>query len=377
MTEALAELLIERIHASGPMPFAAFMSTALYHPKYGYYTAGPQRVGWRGHFLTSPELDPAFGQLWSRAFESMWRACDSPTRFDVVEIGPGEGTFATAVLDAVEGAFAEALHYTFVERSPSLRERQEELLARSDRVASAPSITEVEPNRYGCVFANEVLDNLPVHLVTKRGGRLLEVCVESVGDGLGFVELPPSSDELERFVSRCEIDLPEGHRFEVGLAAESFVGRCAAMVETGALVFVDYGGEAADLARRPEGSLLAYSDTGTDDRVLDRPGYKDITAHANWTAVAGAARRAGFDVASIMSQRRVLEALGLHDLHGALRTDHENSIAAGRGADAVAALSRRQALGALADPGGLGSLGVFVATKGIEWSLDRRSTQDA
>ena len=350
------------------MPFAAFMSFALYHPQHGYYTAGPARVGWRGHYLTSPELDPAYGALWTRAFESAWSACGEPGSFEVIEIGPGEGAFAEAVLASATGRFADALSYRLVERSPALKERQEQRLRGFGRVGWSPSITEVPRARHGFVFANEVLDNLPVHLV-RADGSLREVCVGLDGDSLAFIELPPSSPELERFLTRCGVALPEGHLFEVGLAAESLVARAARMIETGAIAFVDYGATAPDLAQRPEGSLLAYSERGTDDRVLESPGDKDITTHANWTAVANSCRAAGLATHEPVTQRRILETLGIHDLHDALRDDHRTAIAEGRGADAVAALSRRQALGALADPGGLGGLQVLVATRAIEWSL--------
>lgn len=347
------------------MPFAAFMSLALYHPQHGYYTAGPARVGWRGHFVTSPELDPAFGHLWSRAFEEVWTACGAPETFEVVEVGPGEGTFAASVLHAVRAPFSEALGYRLVERSPALRDRQERILERFPRVRWSASITEVDPVPHGCVFANEVLDNLPVHLVARRGTELREVCVGLEDDRLGFVELPPSNPELERYLERCGIELRDGHRYEVGLAAESFAKRVAGMFATGCAVFVDYGADARDLAARPEGSLLAYSERGTDDLVLADPGTKDITSHANWTAVAGACRAAGLEDSEPVPQRDVLVALGLHGIHDELRREHDEAIAEKRGADAVSALSRRQALGALADPGGLGGLQVLVATRSI------------
>src|SRR5918999_489992 len=97
----LLEFLRERIRAHGPMPFAAYMSHVLYHPRHGYYAAGPERSGWRGHFLTSPELDPSFGALWAHAFEEIWDACGRPPEFTIVEIGPGEAGFARGVLGAV------------------------------------------------------------------------------------------------------------------------------------------------------------------------------------------------------------------------------------------------------------------------------------
>lgn len=366
MSTPLEEILVARIRDSGPMPFAAFMALALYHPQHGYYTAGPARVGWRGHYLTSPELDPGYGQLWARGFADVWNRCGRPDRFEVIEIGPGEGSFAAAVLESVDGRFADALTYRLVERSPALRERQERTLRDFPRVEWSPSITDVTPVSHACVFANEVLDNLPVHLVERTAQGLREVCVGLDGERLTFVDLEPSNPELERFLERCGVDLPEGHRAEIALAAESFVSRVAAMFETGCAIFVDYGSDAADLVSRPRGSVLAYSRSGIDEDVLDRVGSKDITAHANWTAVANACRRAGFEVNEPISQRSALESLGLHELHEELREAHGVALAEKRGADAVALISRRQALGALADPGGLGGLLTMVAGRGLD-----------
>ena len=368
MSTPLEEILVARIRDSGPMPFAAFMSLALYHPQHGYYTAGPARVGWRGHFLTSPELDPGFGELWARGFADIWHRSGRPDRFEVIEIGPGEGSFAAAVLGSVHGPFADALTYRLVERSPALRERQEVTLRHFPRVEWSPSITEVAPVSHACVFANEVLDNLPVHLVERTAEGLREVSVGLDGECLTFVELEPSNPELERFLERCGVDLPQGHRAEIALAAESFVSRVAGMFDTGCAIFVDYGSDAADLVSRPRGSLLAYSRSGTDENVLDDVGSRDITAHANWTAVANACRRAGLEVNEPISQRSALESLGLHELHEKLREEHDIAIEEKRGADAVALISRRQALGALADPGGLGGLLTLVAGRGLDMS---------
>ncbi len=367
MTE-LEELLHERIARTGPLPFGAFMQLALYHPRLGYYSGPRERSGWRGHFLTSAELDPSYGALWARAFEKVWGACGRPEEFAVVEVGPGEGGFAEAVLSSVSGEFARCLRYRLVERAAAARGRQEERLR--DRSASwSPAIAEVPRVACGVVFANEVLDNLPVHLVRRDEHALREICVGLDGNRLILVDRDPSTPELARFLQRCDIELAVGHRFEVTLAAESLVARVAAMFDTGAAIFVDYGAEASALAERPAGSLLAYSERGTDDRVLEDPGTKDITAHANWTAVRNACAAAGITVAPVVSQRRALEALGLHRLHDELRATYDRAVEDGRGADGIAALSRRQALGALADPGGLGGLQVLVAARGIDPSV--------
>lgn len=351
------------------MPVAAYMSAALYDPRLGYYSRAP-RAGRAGHFLTSPELDAGFGALWAGAFEQVWQSCERPSSFEVVEVGPGEGGFAAAVLEAAAKPFSDALSYRLVERMPELRTRQEKRLAPwlnagagRPRVAWSPSLVEVPPVSAGCVWANEVLDNLPVHLVERRAGRLHEVCVMADAGVLAEVLLPPSSPELQRFLDRCEVELEDGYRYEVGLAAESFTRRAAGLVGQGAAIFVDYGAEAGELARWPGGSLVCYSAAGADDSYLELPGSKDITAHVNWSAVRQAGERAGLTMAGPLAQREVLKALGLGALSAQIEAARSRALEAGDGAAAVRALSRGQALAVVADPDGLGALGVIGGAK--------------
>ena len=308
MTE-LEAILHERIARHGPMPFGAFMQLALYHPRHGYYAGGRERSGWRGDFLTSPELSPAFGALWARAFENVWAACGSPDEFTVVEVGPGEGGFAAAVLAGVSDELRRCLRYRLVERIPELQERQLKRLG-GFPVSWSASVTEVPPAGHGVVFANEVLDNLPVHLVERRDGNLLEICVDSSGGRLVETARPPAGDELAAWLDRAGVELPDGHRFEVTMGAESFVRHCAAAFETGALVLVDYGAESNELAGRPRGTLVAYSAAGAGENVLARPGEQDVPAHANWTVVRRTCESVGLAPLGPITQREVLLALG-------------------------------------------------------------------
>lgn len=361
------------------MPFAAFMSLALYDPIHGYYARGPQRTGWRGHFLTSPELDPAFGTLWANAFQRVWGACGRPDEFEIVEIGPGEGGFAAALLDAIAGPsfderFRAALTFRLVERVPAMKARQRELLASAGRVEWTPSITELPAIEHGVVFANEVLDNLPVHLAGTRGSRLVEVCVGVGADGLELVDVELSNPEIARWIEETGTQPAEGATIEVTLAAVSFIAHVVRRLRNGAIVLVDYGTTGPELAARG-GSLLAYSERGVDDDVLADPGERDITAHANWTSVTAALSSAGWTVEGPVDQRTVLKAFGADGLDRKLKDAHSAAISGGRGADAVNALSRRQALGALLDPAGLGGLQVVVGRRGIDTLLSAPDAQ--
>jgi len=359
----LEGLLREQI-AHGPITFAEYQATALYHPELGYY-ARHRRSGWRGHFLTSAELDPSFGALWAVGFRRTWETLGRPPSFELIEVGPGEGGFANSVLGVVDGPFADALTYRLVEPIPALAERQMSLLSTYDNVVWSASIDEVVAVPYGVVMANEVLDNLPVHLLEFRAGEFAELYVSASESGLEFTPGPLSDLDLLHLLPAADFDLSEGHRLEVGPAAVDFVRSCGAGVKAGSVVLVDYGLTWRDLADRPAGTLVSYSDAGTDDAVLDRPGEKDITSHANWDVVGPALRSEGFDVSGPTSQREVLRDLGLPSLERSLAERHRNLAAQGRGAEALRTLSRRQALSVLGDPEGLGGLDVMTGRRGI------------
>ena len=108
--------------------------------------------------------------------------------------------------------------------------------------------------------------------------------------------------------------------------------------------------------------MLCYSDSGVDDRPLESPGDKDITVHANWSALRLSLGSAGAEVSGPVPQSVVLRSLGLATVDERLRARSREA----RGAESVRALSRRGALAALVDPGGMGGFGVMTATVGCD-----------
>jgi SAM-dependent MidA family methyltransferase len=355
----LESVIQAEIEGRGPMTFARFMELALYHPDSGYYGTGEDRTGPAGHFVTSAELDPLYGELWSKGFEQVWIACGRPPAFEAVEIGPGEGGFARAVLDSVSSDFRQALRYHLVEPSPAAAARQRRRLADFANVRWCGSVTAVPPGGAGCWVANEVVDNLPVHLVECRRGAIREVFVTATNGSLEFVSAPVSSDAVARFFAGMGYAVPEGHRAEVPLVADDLVRAAARRLGRGAVVLVDYGDGASGLLRRPAGSVLCYSGSGVDDRPLEGPGTKDITVHANWTALRDAMRSEGLEVVGPTPQASVLRRLGAREAGAGLREQSHAESAR----TALRAISRRGALAVLTDPGGLGGFGVLVGVK--------------
>lgn len=358
----LERALIDRIAREGPLTWAEFMEAALYDPEHGYYRSGSERTGWSGDFITSPELDPAFGSLWGRAFTDLWVSLGRPPEFQVVELGPGEGGFARALLSEAPGDLRDALRLTLVEIDPVRRDRQGAALGDA-RMRSVASIEQVQPFDAGVVFANEVLDNQPVHVLRNRAGGFQELYVDAGDAGLEETWLDCTDEDLVR--RALASDAPAGAEVEISFAAEELALQCARLPQAGAAVFVDYGKRPAEDG--PPGTVASYSHRGAGGRSIGEPGEADITAHVDWAGIKEACRQeSGVETVGPRSQREVLVALGAHDLDDELKALHAQELERGRGAPAVQALSRRQAIGAMLDPGGLGGLQVVVATRGVD-----------
>ncbi|MGB5624072.1 MAG: SAM-dependent methyltransferase, partial [Gammaproteobacteria bacterium] len=66
-SEALSALIMSEIAAAGgAIRFARYMEMALYTPGLGYYSAGAEKFGGAGDFVTAPEISPLFARCLAR-----------------------------------------------------------------------------------------------------------------------------------------------------------------------------------------------------------------------------------------------------------------------------------------------------------------------
>src|ERR1041384_4349842 len=104
-TPLMPLLRAEIAAAGGKITFARFMELCLYHPQLGYYNTDRVKLGKHGDFYTSAHLGPVFARLLARHFEMLWHKLGKPARFDLVELGPGDGWFAAELLPWIAKRF--------------------------------------------------------------------------------------------------------------------------------------------------------------------------------------------------------------------------------------------------------------------------------
>ncbi len=359
--QALTEILVQRIRASGPIPFDEFMRECLYHPLHGYYSrAGAARFG---DYYTSVDVHPIFGRLLARQFAEMWELLGAPRPFVLAECGAGVGRLATHVLNFSAGSlpdFYDALKYVAVERSEARRAEHATRLAEHAARGRASSASELPHSTgAGCIFSNELLDALPVQRVLMQQGSLREIFVG--WDGTRFTEITgePSTPALAAYFREQGIALEEGQQAEVCLEACDWIEHAGRALERGFVLSIDYGHEAPALysQRHNRGTLLAYRGHTASEKILQAPGEQDLTAHVNFTALDLWGRRAGLARAGLVTQSQFLVALGrgneFADLYEPAQTEMET-------------MRARLLLKNLIHPEGLGDkFQVLIQCKGI------------
>jgi SAM-dependent MidA family methyltransferase len=371
MADDCRAVIADRIRRTGPLTVAEYIDLALYAPGVGYYARAAQASGRAGDFITSVDVGPLFGDLLGRQFAEMaGLLAEAPARlppqFDLVEAAAGNGRLSKDVLDAVARHDSElysriALH--LVERSEAARAAQAATLGghTGRLVSSGP---ELPPAVHGVIFANELLDALPVHLVTMTRDGLREIYVDLQGDSLVERIGRVSTPAIAAYMAQVGAGLAVGARAEVNLSACDWVATAASRLSRGFLMLIDYGHQARDLYSplRSGGTLATFSGHRTDTRDpasphtppwLVDPGSHDITSHVDFTGVGAAARRSGLDALGCASQTRVLMEIAASS--GLLtELDQPNR------------LRDRLALKTLIVPAGLGSThSILVFAKGV------------
>jgi SAM-dependent MidA family methyltransferase len=316
-SERVRTEVAERIAGNGGfLSFAEYMDTVLYAPGLGYYSAGAEKFGAAGDFVTAPELGSVFARCLARLAGPALRQLGGGV---ILEVGGGSGALAADLLLALRDEPPD--RYLLLDVSGDLRDRQRrtlaaqvpELLHRVTWLDALPA----EPIN-GVLLANEVLDALPVERIRMRHGRPSQLGVQILGGRLVWAEQPapvPLAAAVEELQAALGQTLPDGYTAEIGLRHAAWLGSLLATLGRGLALCIDYGGTRREIyhAERSEGTLVCHYRHRQHADPFFLPGLQDLTAWVDFSAAADAAVDAGLKVAAYATQAHTLLASGVLD----------------------------------------------------------------
>jgi SAM-dependent MidA family methyltransferase len=316
-SQQLSDLVQQQIKKSGGwISFAEFMHMVLYTPELGYYTGDLQKIAdgkqGGGDFVTAPQISSLFSQALARQVAPILIA----TKGDVLELGAGTGKLASDLLLALDELGQLPNHYFIMEVSSHLRSVQSGNLQKAlpqSIFNKLQWLNELPQQFTGCILANEVLDAIPVRLLTKQGGKIMERGV-TFDNGFKWQDQDLMADLIG---DSFDIDaLPEGYLTEVCPESVGLINSLADLLRHGLLLMIDYGFGAAEYyhPQRNQGTLMCHYQHYAHSDPFHYIGLQDITAHVNFSAIAKAATSQGLVLEGYTNQAQFLMNCGILDL---------------------------------------------------------------
>ena len=301
--------------AGGWISFERYMELVLYAPGLGYYSAGAEKFGRDGDFITSPEVSELFGACVARQCAQVLAELQGGS---ILELGAGTGRLAVDVLTRLEDMGSLPARYSILEISADLRDRQRRLIGERiphlrERVQwiDVPPVSPFD----GLILANEVMDALPVArfrwhdagceelgVATPRG--LPEWAARAGGAAL---------QETCRGLAAGAGGWEDGYVSEYCPRLGEWAATMVRALRRGAVLWFDYGLPRAQyyLAERHEGTLICHLRHRAHANPFLYPGLQDISAWVDFTAAAEACDAAGCTLAGFTTQAHFLAGLGI------------------------------------------------------------------
>ena len=317
VSQALRQQICSAIDkASGQLPFAEYMQLCLYSPGLGYYSAGKEKFGTSGDFITAPDISPLFAAALARHCAA---ALQQTQHGSMLEFGAGNGQLAADLLTQFMALDCLPSTYCILETSPSLVERQQQtIFARHpDLQDSVIWLDSLPVSFQGVVIANEVCDAMPVHRLEFTQQACYELAVTHEQGQLRWCHrtLPEQLQSIAEQINQ-HTQGAEPYITEVPLLASAWLNSLAATLQKGAVFIIDYGYPASEyyLPERAQGTLRCHYQHQAHDNPLILQGLQDITAHVNFSALAETALSADLAVSGFHYQKDFLLAGGLAEL---------------------------------------------------------------
>ena len=155
------------------LPLDKFINLCLYNKKFGYYMK-KNPFGKEGDFITAPNISRLFSEMIAIWILSFWQSLGSPKKFNLVELGPGNGEMMKVIIESLRN-FPDCFNscnLIILEKSPLFIKIQKKKLSQY-KVKWISKINKLKKNPT-IFIANEFFDALAVKQFRKKNGLWFE-----------------------------------------------------------------------------------------------------------------------------------------------------------------------------------------------------------
>ena len=222
------------------IPLDKFINKVLYDKTNGYYM-NKDPIGYKGDFVTAPNISIMFSEMISIWIISFWEKMGCPNKINIIELGAGNGEMMFQILKTIENfkKFKTSANFIIYEKSPYLKKIQKKKL-KFKNIKWTNDLKKI--SNYPSIFvANEFFDALPVKQFINKGNEWFEKYIVNKDKCLQFYEQKTKTELIEKLIKE---KIPKNHKFiEYSPLANKKLNIISNIIkkQNGGLLVIDYG----------------------------------------------------------------------------------------------------------------------------------------
>ena len=293
---------------SRSLPVDKFFHNVLYDKKIGYYNS-KLPFGGKGDFVTAPGVSNLFSEMIAIWIVSTWEIYGKPKNFNIVELGPGDGSLMRTLLQVFKNfpEFNEAKKIYLFEISNLMKKLQKKnikdksikWLKNLDKIKKGPIV----------FFGNEFFDSIPIKQF-KREKKLLFEKHYMLEKNLKIKEIFKKASikdakEINSFTTLKNINFIEYPKNGL-LELKKIIKKIISL--DGCLLIIDYG-----YIKPNNQNTLQSVVKHKKNHILNNLGKADVTSHVNFSLLNEFFLKNNLIVKKIIPQRQFLQNLGIRE----------------------------------------------------------------
>tara|TARA_B100000902_G_scaffold192670_1_gene184086 strand:+ start:3459 stop:4523 length:1065 start_codon:yes stop_codon:yes gene_type:complete len=288
------------------LPVDKFFTNVLYDKKIGYYSS---RIpfGEKGDFITSPKISNLFSEIIAIWIVSCWESCGKPKNFNIVELGPGDGSLTSILLRSFKNfpEFNSIKKVFLFEKSNYLKKIQKKKI--SER--NVKWINNFNYIKKGPVifFGNEFFDAIPIKQFKRVKNSIFEknyTLNKNFEIKKIFKKASASNAKIIKSFKTLNklkfIEFPKLGFYELKKITEKISKL------NGCILLIDYG----YLKPNNQNTLQSVM-KHKKNNPLNNLGKSDVTAHVNFKLLSEFFSKNNLKIKDLLSQKEFLENMGI------------------------------------------------------------------
>jgi len=288
------------------IPVDKFFQNVLYDKLNGYYTT-KKPFGVKGDFITAPKISNLFSEIIAIWIVSTWKIFGKPKNFNIIELGPGDGSLTKILLQVFERfpEFNSAKKIYLYEISNSLKNLQKKNI-NSDKVKWIKTFQNINTGPV-IFFGNEFFDAIPIKQFKNEKGLLLEkhFMLNKKNKIKEIFKKATKKDTLNinSYLSLKNLRFIEFPKYGFG-ELKKIIKKILKL--KGCLLMIDYG-----YLKSSNQSTLQSVKKHQKNNVLNNLGKADITSHVNFNLLSEFFLKNNLKTKKIVSQQKFLKNMGI------------------------------------------------------------------